>query len=244
MAARNHRDSAAPGTASWWLLLVLVLVATFGFYVWYQQNKVTVAAPREIQVALADSSGPLPPIDTSRAPVRPGGTTTITPATADTGQFIAPSPDFDGSSTIPVANMLAYARRMRFDPGRGTEVALPVDEYGRTRMIRVEPLLNLRRLDSTAFAEGRVIARINSQAALPALSLHNGENFIWLQGTLGAPIRAEVWSTSAVVPYKQLPLVYSPRPPFGAPEGKDAFWLGDNNARILWIACGRGWCHS
>ena len=199
---------------------------------------------REIQVALADSSGPLPAIDTAPAPFRPGGTAVITPVPADTGPFIAPSPNFEHSSTGPVANLLDYARRMRFDPSRGAELALPVDEYGRTRIVRLEPLVNLRRLDSTAFAEGRVIARISSQAALPALSIHNGENFIWLQGTLGAPAQAEVWSTSVVVPPKIMRLTYTARPPFGAPEGKDAFWLGDNNARVLWIACGRGWCHS
>ena len=224
---------------------MLVLVTTFGFYVWYQQNKVTVSSVGEIQVAVADSSGPLPPTDTSRTPLRPGGTTTtITPAPADTGPFIAPAPDFNGSSSVPVANLLDYARRMRFDPGRGAELALPVDEYGRIRMVRLEPLVNLRRLDSTAFAQGRVIARVSSQAALPALSLHNGENFIWIQGSLGAPVVAEVWSTSAFASPKRLPLTYTARPPIGAPDGKDAFWLGDNNARVLWIACGRGWCHS
>lgn len=223
---------------------MLVLVTTFGFYVWYQQNKVTLPSPREIQVALADSSGPLPAIDTTPTPSRPGGTTVITPVPADTGPFIAPSPDFEHSSTVPVANLLDYARRMRFDPSRGTELALPVDEYGRTRIVRLEPLVNLRRLDSTAFAEGRVIARISSQAALPALSVHNGENFVWLQGTLGAPAQAEVWSTSVVVPPKIMRLSYTARPPAGAPEGKDAFWLGDSNARVFWIACGRGWCHS
>jgi hypothetical protein len=223
---------------------MLVLVTTFGFYVWYQQNKVTAPSVREIQVALADSSGPLPAIDTAATPVRPGGTTAITPAPADTGPFIAPSPGFQSSTTAPVANLLDYARRMRFDPARGSELVLPVDEFGRTRMVRLEPLVNLRRLDSTAFAEGRVIARINSQAALPALSIHNGENFVWLQGTLGAPVQAEVWSTSVVVPPKILRLAYTSRPPLGAPDGKDAFWLGDNNARVFWIACGRGWCHS
>ena len=244
MAARNHRHNEAPGAASWWLLLLLILVTTFGFYVWYQQNKVTAPTPREIQVALADSSGPLPAIDTTPGPARPNSTTVITPIQVDTGPFIAPPPDFANSSEVPVANMLDYARRMRFDPGRGTDLTLPVDEYGRTRTVRLEPLVNLRRLDSTAFAEGRVIARISSQAALPALSIHNGENFVWLQGTLGAPAMAEVWSTSAVVPPKRLPLTYSPRPPQGAPDGKDAFWLGDSNAWVLWIACGRGWCHS
>lgn len=166
------------------------------------------------------------------------------PVPADTGPYVAPSPGFNGSSSVPVANLLDYARSMRFDAVRGTELVLPVDEYGRTRMIRVEPLMNLRRLDSTAFAEGRMIARISSQAALPALSVHNGENYVWVQGTLGGPLLAEVWSTSVVVPPKRMPLSYVSRPPSGAPDGKEAFWLGDNNARVFWIACGRGWCHS
>ena len=242
MAVRN-RHSAAPGAASWWLLLVLALVTTFGFYVWYQQNKASVSSPREIQVALADSSGPLPIIDTTRTPAVPG-TSVVTPVPTDTGPFIAPAPAFQGSSSVPVANFLDYARSMRFDPGRGTELTLPVDEFGRTRVVRLEPLVNLRRLDSTAFAQGRVIARIASQAALPTLSLHNGENYLWIQGTLGSTIQAEVWSTSVLLPFKRLPLIYSSRPPVGAPDGKDAFWLGDSNARVLWIACGRGWCHS
>jgi len=244
LARRNDRHSSVPGAASWWLLLALVLVTTFGFYVWYQQNKAEEPPPREIQVAVADSSGPLPALDTARSPGRPGGTSSITPQPTDTGPFIAPSPDFERSSAVPVANLLDYARRMRFEPGRGAELTLPVDEYGRMRMVRLEPLADLRRLDSTAFAEGRIIARIRSDAALPALSIHNGENFVWLQGTLGAPVEAEVWSTSVVVPPKKLRLTFTSRPPLNAPEGKDAFWLGDPNDQVLWIACGRGWCHS
>lgn len=244
MARRNERHSSAPGAASWWLLLALVLVTTFGFYIWYQQNKAEEPPLREIQVAVADSSGALPALDTVRGPGRPSGTTSITPQPIDTGPFIAPSPDFERSNAVPVANLLDYARRMRFDPTRGAELALPVDEYGRMRMVRLEPLADLRRLDSTAFAEGRIIARIRSDAALPALSIHNGENFVWLQGTLGSPVQAEVWSTSVVVPPKTLRLTFTSRPPPNAPEGKDAFWLGDASDRVLWVACGRGWCHS
>jgi hypothetical protein len=234
----------APGAASWWLLLALVLVASFGFYIWYQQNRAAPPPPREIQVAVADSSGVLRIPDTSVV-AAPGSTTTIGPQPpADTGPFIAPPPEFERSSAVPVANLLDYARKMRFDPARGAEITLPVDEHGRVRTIHIEPLVNLRRLDSTAFAQGRIIARIRSEAAMPALSIHNGENFVWLQGTLGAPVEAEVWSTSVVVPPKTLRLTWAPRAPAGAPEGRDAFWLGDENARVLWIVCGRGWCHS
>ena len=245
--ARKAGLGSNRGAASWWLLLALVLVAGFGFYIWYQQQKVSTAAPRPIQVAEADSSGPIPPPDTSTpARIRPGSLTSLPfPEPVDSGPFIAPPPDFASSSAGPVANLLAYARRMRFDPARGTEFALPVDEYGRMREVRLEPLANIRALDSTAFAEGRVIARVRSDAAIPSMSLHNGENFIWVQGSLGSPIVAEVWSTSVVVPPKRLRLSYSPRPPANAPEGKDAFWLGSEiTDRELWIACGRGWCRS
>jgi hypothetical protein len=244
LGRRYDSHGSAPGAASWWLLLALVLVTSFGFYVWYQQNRVTDPSPRPIQIAEADSSGALPVQDTVPEPNRVGGSTPPTPVPADTGPFVAPSPDFERSSAVPVANLLDYARRMRFDPVRGTELALPVDEYGRVRVVRLEPLANLRRLDSTAFAEGRIIARIRSDAALPNLSIHNGENFVWLQGTLMAPMQAEVWSASVVVPPKVLRLTYSSRPPVNAPEGKDAFWIGDVSNRVLWIACGRGWCHS
>lgn len=234
------------GAASWWLLLALVLVSAFGFYIWYQQNKATEALPRPIEVAEADSSGPLPGPDTATVSSSPNGATgRTTPPPAETGPFVAPAPEFERSSTVPVANLLDYARRMRYDPGKGVEFALPVDEYGRERMVRIEPLTNLRRLDSTAFAQGRVIARIRSDAALPSLALHNGENFVWLQGSLGSSLQAEIWSTSVVVPPKLLPLTFTLRPPVNAPEGKDAFWIGpDLNTQVLWIACGRGWCHS
>jgi hypothetical protein len=245
LGRRNDSHGTAAGAASWWLLLALVLVSAFGFYVWYQQNRVTAQFPRPIQVAEADSSGPIPTLDTaSQVPIRNGSTTTVVPQPVDSGPFIAPPPQFERSSSVPVANLLDYARRMRYDPARGTELALPVDEYGRTRIVRLEPLANLRLLDSTALAEGRIIARIRSDAALPNLSIHNGENFIWLQGTLGHPIQAEVWSTSVVVPPKILRLSYTARLPVTAPLGKDAFWIGDLNNRVLWIACGRGWCHS
>jgi hypothetical protein len=233
------------GAASWWLLLALVLVAAAGFYIYYQQNLTPAPRTRRIEVAVADSSGVIPQADTTRR--SEGGTLfPSTPAeTSLTGPFVAPAPGFQSSRSGPVANLLDYARRMRFDPVRGTEFALPVDEYGRQRQVRLEPLSNLRRLDSTAFAEGRVIARIRSDAAINELALHNGENFLWVQGVLGAPIQAEVWSTSVLASPKALRLSYSPRPPANAPEDKDAFWLGsDVSNRVLWIACGRGWCHS
>ena len=244
MVRRNDGYRASPGAASWWLLVALVLVASFGFYVRHQQDKAAEPTPRVIQVAVAESSGVLPLIDSASTPRRPDGTVPLIPAPPDTGPFIAPSPNFERSTAVPVANFLDYARRMLFDASRGMELTLPVDEYGRMRVVRLEPLANLRRLDSTAFAEGRIIARIRSDAALPALSIHNGENFVWLQGALGAPVQAEVWSSSVVVPPKALRLTYSPRAPVTAPEGKDAFWLGDGNDRVFWIACGRGWCHS
>jgi hypothetical protein len=224
--------------------VALVLVTSFGFYVWYQQNRAATPTPRDIQVAVADSGGFIPAFDSTRNPGRPGGLTSIDPQPADTGPFVAPAPGFERASAVPVANLLDYARRMRFDPSRGDELVLPVDEHGRMRSVRLEPLANLRQLDSIAFAEGRIIARVRSEAALPALSIHNGENFIWLQGTLGSPVQAEVWSTSVVVPPKTLRLTYATRPPLGAPENRDAFWLGEGNDRVWWIACGRGWCHS
>ncbi len=234
------------GAASWWMLLVLGLVASAGFYIWYQQNQVRDPGPRQIQVAQADSSGVIPPVDTAR---RSEQGSTPFPAfpetTTNTGPFVAPPPGFESSRSAPVANLLDYARRMRYDPGRGMEFSLPVDEYGRQRVVRLEPLMNLRQLDSTAFAQGRMIARVRSDAAIPAMSLHNGENYIWVQGTLGSPLQAEVWSTSVLASPKELPLTYTPRPPANAPAGRDAFWAGaDATRQTLWIACGRGWCHS
>ncbi len=244
MKANNRTPNARRGAASWWLLLALVLVSAFGFYIWFQQNKVVEPVARPIQVATADSSGPVVPPDSGVPPDHPGELTVIGPRPPDT-PFIAPPPNFERTGSVPVANLLEYARRMLFDPARGGELSLPVDEHGRTRMVRVEPLANLRQIDSTALAQGRVVARIRSEAALPALSIHNGDNFIWLQGVLGQPLQAEIWSTSVVVPPKIMPLIWSPRPPAGAPADKDAFWQGtDLTSQVFWIACGRGWCHS
>lgn len=235
------------GAASWWMLIALVLVAAAGFYIWYQQHQVEEPGPQQLQVATADSSGELPAQDTSRR-ANPGSSSLfpIYPDTPLTGPYIAPPPGFASSRSGPVANLLDYARQMRFDPARGMEFTLPVDEYGRRdRTVRIEPLLNLRRLDSTAFAQGRVIARVRSTAAIPSMNLHNGENYLWVQGTLGQPVKAEMWSTSVVVPPKEFMLVYTSQPPANAPANHDAFWVGNDMInQTLWIVCGRGWCHT
>ncbi|MEO8202126.1 MAG: hypothetical protein ABI679_16460 [Gemmatimonadota bacterium] len=240
--AGNTASDSELGAANWWILLAIA-VAVVGMYVWYQRQPAGDNLPQQVKVASADSSGEIPSPDTLRVEpgvpsfTRPGDTTFHPP-------FIAPSPDFQNPNSKPIGSFLDYARRMQFDPSRGVELALPTDEFGRNPMVRLEPLSNLRRLDSLAFAEGRIIARVRSDAPRADLSLHNGENFIWVRGQLGAPMRAEIWSTSVLATPKTLPLSYSPRPPPDAPAGKDAFWSGGDNSRALWIICGRGWCHS
>lgn len=224
--------------------MVLVISAVgIGIYLWYRKQPASATGPREIRVAQADSSGIVASPDTER---EPGGPVSgVAGDSVPHAPFVAPSPGFQNPNTVPIGSFLDYARRMLFDPSRGVALTLPPDEFGRLRTVRLEPLANLRRLDSTAFAEGRVVARVRSDAALADLSLHNGENYIWLQGQLGAPIRGEVWSTSVLTPPKALPLSFSPRPPSDAPPGKDAFWVGaDSTGRSFWIVCGKGWCHS
>jgi hypothetical protein len=246
LAQQNEQYPTTTGAASWWLLLALVLVASAGFYIYYQQRQITDPRPSTIRVAQADSSGALPPIDTTRPSTTSGnGTRLPFPESTPAGPYIAPSPGFESSRSGPVGNLLGYARSLRFDAERGMEFELPVNEYGqRHRVVRLEPLMNLRLLDSAAFAEGRILARIRSDAALPALGLHSGENFVWVQGLQGAPLQAEVWPASVLTPPRTIQLTYSSRPPTNAPDGKDAFWLGPDDRRVLWIACGRGWCHS
>lgn len=241
--SRSGQTHPQRGAGNWWLIL-LILVVGVGIYIWYQQQPASDLAPREIRVAQADSSGVIPVPDTAR--MYPGGSIPIIPGdSVSRAPFLAPSPGFQNPNTVPIGSFLDYARRMQFDAARGVELSLPADEFGRLRTVRLEPLANLRRLDSLAFAEGRVIARVRSDAALSDLSLHNGENYVWVQGQLGMPIKAEVWSTSVLTPPKALPLTFSSKPPADAPAGKDAFWTGnDSTSRSFWIVCGRGWCHS
>ncbi len=226
------------------MLLVLAALAGAVLYIWRQRQPAPETGPREIKVAIADSSGD---ITAPEGPRGENGTgpSAVVPDTLLRAPFIAPSPGFENPIAVPIGSFLDYARRMLFDPSRGLELALPADEFGRLRLVRMEPLANLRKLDSTAFREGRVIARIRSDAPLPDLSLHNGENYLWVRGQLGSAVRAEVWSTSVLTPPKVLVLSYSAGPPADAPTGKDAFWTGNEiSHKILWIACGKGWCHS
>lgn len=231
-----------------WFYVALLLMGAAGVWLWSERREKPAGSPRVIGVAQADSSGVFNTPDTV-VPVNPGSSNPslpnggITPVPAEV--FVAPPPSFQTPSAVPVGNFLDYARQMQFDPSRGHDLQLPADEFGREPVAHLEPLTNLRRLDSLAFAQGRIIARIRTEFPLPQLGLRSGDNFLWVRGTLGGTIPGELWTTAALASQRQVTLIYSPRAPVEVPAGKDAWWVGDDvNGRQLWIVCGRGWCHT
>jgi hypothetical protein len=235
-------SSSRRGATSWLSLFVMLVIVVAAAYLWSLPRDLPPSQPKTLKVAVADSSGSIAVPDSSRA--EGGG---VIPSSGNTvpQAFIAPAPAFQNPGTVPIGSFLDYARQMQFDPARGLDLSLAADDKGNARIIRIAPLTNLRQLDSTAFAEGRIIARIQTDAAYSDLSLHNGDNYLWVRGQLGSPIRAELWSTTAFAAPKSLILNFSPRPPPDAPSGKDAFWSGaDSSNKVLWIVCGHGWCHS
>jgi len=219
-----------------------VVIVVAAAYLWSLPRGVPSSGPNTLNVVVADSSGSIAAPDSTR-----NESAGLAPLTGSNSAqpFVAPAPAFQNPGSVPIGSFLDYARQMQFDPTRGLDLTLPPDDKGSARVIRIAPLTNLRQLDSTAFAEGRIIARIQTDAAYSDLSLHNGDNYLWVRGQLGSSMKVEVWSTSAFAPPKSLVLNYSPRPPANAPSGKDAFWVGpDGSNKVLWLVCGRGWCHS
>ena len=224
--------------------MALVLIGAAGVWVWSERREKPPGPPRPIAVAVADSSGVIAVPDTAIIPV-PGTSPSPGPEPVTPDVFTAPAPTFQNPSAVPIGNFLDYARQMQFDPSRGQDLQLPADTFGRESMIHLEPLTNLRRLDSLALSQGRILARIRSDVAVPSLGLRSGDNFLWVRGALGSNLPAELWTTSALASPRQMILSYAPRAPADVPAGKDAWWLGDAaNGRQLWIVCGRGWCHN
>jgi hypothetical protein len=234
-----------PGLSKGWFFAILLLMGGAAAWLWNERREKPENQPRVIGVAEADSSGVIVTTDTAASPHPgepiPSGTTP--PATPDI--FIAPPPNFQSPSTGTIGNFLEYARAMQFDPARGQDLQLPTDEFGRQPVVHLEPLTNLRRVDSLAFAQGRIIARLRSEVAVPSLGLRNGENLLWVRGTLGSTLPGEMWTTSALASGRQVTLAYSARAPAEIPQGKDAWLVSDEaDGHQLWIVCGRGWCHN
>lgn len=227
-------------------LLALVLIGAAFVWLWNERREDTPVRQPTIGVATADSSGTVTPADTvAFPPAQRGAGVPNSTAVAPEESFIAPAPPFENTATVPIGSFLDYAGRMRFDPSRGQDLRLPTDQFGREPMVHLEPLTNLRRLDSLALAQGRILARIRSDVAVADLGLRSGENFLWFKGNVGGPVRAELWSAVAFASPRAIELDYAVRPPTEIPSGHDAWWVtAEDGSRNLWIVCGKGWCHT
>jgi len=233
---------ARSGTAVF--VLVLTLIGAAAVWLWSERREKPPDLARAIAVAVADSSGVISIPESTSTVVNGNGPPRI-PAPVPQEVFSAPAPSFQNPSAVPVGNFLDYARQMQFDPLRGQDLQLPADTFGREPVIHLEPLVNLRRVDSLALAQGRILARIRSDVPFASLGLRNGENFLWVRGTLGSSLPGELWTTSALASPRQIILSYAARAPSEIPVGKDAWWVGDDaKGRQLWIVCGQGWCHN
>lgn len=225
-------------------LVALVLIGAAAVWLWSERREKPPGHARTIAVAEADSSGVIITPDTLSRPPSNENPPTRGPEPVTPEVFSAPAPSFQNPSAVPMGNFLDYARQMQFDASRGQDLQLPADSFGREPMIHLEPLANLRGIDTLALAQGRILARIRSDVAYPSLGLRAGDNFLWVRGTLGTDLPGELWTTSALASPRQVILGFALRAPSGIPAGKDAWWVGDVTDRRLWIVCGRGWCHN
>lgn len=230
--------------AGWWAV-ALVLIGAAAIWLWSERREHPPGRAHVVPVAEADSSGVIS-VPESAVTSSPGSNpTTRPPAAVIPEVFVAPAPSFQNPSAVPIGNFLDYARQMQFDPARGQNIQLPADSFGREPMIHLEPLADLRALDSLALAQGRILARMRSDSPHTQLGLRSGDNFLWVRGALGNTLPGELWTTSALASPRQILLAYAPRPPLEIPPGKDAWWIGDDvKGWQLWIVCGRGWCHN
>jgi hypothetical protein len=235
---------ARSGPGLW--IVILVLIGAAAVWLWSDRREKPPGQARAIAAAEADSSGV---ISVPESAIVTGGDNNRLPGPVPVPVtpevFTAPAPTFQNPSAVPMGNFLDYARQMQFDPSRGQDLQLPADSFGREPMIHLEPLAGLRRLDSLALSQGRILARMRSDVPFASLGLRSGDNFLWVRGTLGNTLPGELWTTSALASPRQILLAYSPRAPAEIPPGKDAWWIGDDaRGRQLWIVCGKGWCHS
>ena len=140
---------ARSGPGLW--IVILVLIGAAAIWLWSQRREKPPGQARTIAAAEADSSGV---ISVPESAIVTGGDNNQphSPPPVIPEAFVAPAPTFQSPTEKPIVDFLNYARQMQFDPSRGQDIHLPKDTFGRESMVHLEPLTNLRGLDSLALA--------------------------------------------------------------------------------------------
>ncbi len=224
MAETPHqprRGSAIP------LLVIFAFLILAGILVWVVRPRWADTDHREAAALPADSS------PAAERPARPPAARAPGPAVS-----VSIGPDFDGRDIrrIPLGTILNYASRtLTFDESRGGEATL----RGSGASVRIAPEHSVGYLTRDELGEGRIVARIRSDSAVPDLGLASGLNYLWMeQGDRG--LRGVVIPATAFSPLHQLDRIVVSRPAArGLSPTRGASWVEVKGRTVPWVACAR-----
>ena len=206
----EHRRRGTTGP----LLGIVLFLVVAGALFWIlrphpKEDKVVAASPP------ADSSAP------PRAAVPPGRQAVS----------VSIGPDFEGRDIrqVPLGAILDYASNsLTFDEERGSETRLP----GSGATVRIDPERSVGYLTRSELGEGRIVARIRSDSAVPSLGLASGLNYLWTERGTGG-LHGIVIPATAFSPLHEVDRIATGRP--GKTRG--AALVQVKGEPVPWVAC-------
>ena len=158
------------------------------------------------------------------------------------------APGFAAESVLTISfdKIRAYAKKLHFDETRGAADELPVDfkrrEIGTERapLIRIQPETASYKLKERELQEGRIIARLKSEAEVPELGLGSGWTWWWVDKKGGKWRSVFIADSekpgSRIALPEALTLIGSPHPPWR--QAIAHFWVtrvDSGNRDPIWV---------
>lgn len=149
---------------------------------------------------------------------------------------VSVGPDFEGQDIrqLPLGTILDYAAHsLTFDEARGSETRLP----GSGATVRIDPERSVGYLTRKELGEGRIVARIRSDSAVPSLGLASGLNYLYTEKG-GAGLHGIIIPATAFSPLHEVDHVATGKPASraGAPTRGVAL-VQVKGEPVPWVAC-------
>lgn len=230
MSQPENKESAAPVIA---IITFILVILGIGFWFLAQEP---VRQPKSMAIAKHRTSDRAA---VRRIPARlPGHNSRRTNSGLGAGMVAGETPVFAGRDihNVPLGEILDHAQRLPYDESRGQVAVLGTNSGGRTVKVSIWPESGASSQVAAALAQGRIVARIESNHRYEKLGLAGGLNYLWVEARPGGGYQGVIIPATAFAPLHDLERVsLTEQTPHGVPLEKGAYWVNGQP----WIACGR-----